>query len=170
MRFFWAWPAPDPRALVSGAELKGALVLTLIKLAPSGALAELFASQEGVGSQLKSALPILGIVFGALYLIAVGFAAVMILRVTRAAARLSRGARAVAAGDLGHRIPVKRRDQLGDLAVSFNAMTESVRGMLGAVADKERLAREMVLAREIQESLLPPRELTSGPLALVAHF
>jgi serine phosphatase RsbU (regulator of sigma subunit) len=169
-RLFWAWPVPDPRAFSSGAEFKGAIVLTVIKLAPSGALAELFAPQEGVGRQFNGALRIVGIVFASLYLLAVGFAAAMILRVTRAAARLSRGARAVAAGDLGHRIPVKRRDQLGDLAVSFNAMTESVRGMLGAVAEKERLAREMDLAREIQSSLLPPRELTSGPLALVAHF
>jgi serine phosphatase RsbU (regulator of sigma subunit) len=169
-RFLWMWVAGAPRALDSGAELKGALVVVLIKLSPSGAVADLFAPQEGVGRQFKGALRIVGIVFGALYLIAVGFAAVMILRVTRAAARLSRGARAVAAGDLRHRIPVKRRDQLGDLAVSFNAMTESVRGMLGAVAEKERLAREMDLAREIQSSLLPPRELTSGPLALVAHF
>ncbi len=112
----------------------------------------------------------MGTVFGALYLIAVGFAAVMILRIATAAGRLTRGARAVAAGDLDHRIPVKRRDQLGDLAVSFNAMTESVRGMLSDVAEKERLAGEMELAREIQESLLPPRELTSGPLAVVAHF
>ena len=169
-RLFWAWPFQDPTAFGSGAELKDAVVLTVIKLAPRGALAELFAPQEGVGREFKGALRILGIIFGALYLVAVGFAAAMILRVARAAGRLTRGARAVAAGDLDHRIPVKRRDQLGDLAVSFNAMTESVRGMLGAVAEKERLAREMVLAREIQESLLPPRELTSGPLVVVAHF
>ncbi len=170
VRLFWAWPIPGPRAFASGAELKGAIVLTVIKLAPRGALAELFAPQEGVGREFKTMLRAVGIVFGSLYLIAVGFAVVMILRIARATARLTRGARAVAAGDLAYRIPVKRRDQLGDLAVSFNAMTESVRGMLGEVAEKERLAREMDLAREIQQSLLPPRELTSGPLALVAHF
>ena len=170
VRLFWAWPTSGTRAFASGAELKDAIVLTVIKLAPRGALAELFAPQEGVGREFKTMLRVVGIVFGSLYLIAVGFAVVMILRIARATARLTRGARAVAAGDLAHRIPVKRRDQLGDLAVSFNAMTESVRGMLGEVAEKERLAREMDLAREIQESLLPPRELTSGPLALVAHF
>ena len=170
VRLMWAWPHPGPRAFATGVKLKGAMVLTLIKLAPSGALTELFAPQEGVGREFRVALRVLGIVFGSLYLIAVGFAAALVLRVTRAAGRLSRGARAVAAGDLGHRIPVKRHDQLGDLAVSFNAMTESVRGMLGAVAEKERLAGEMTLARQIQESLLPPRELTSGPLTVVAHF
>jgi len=109
-------------------------------------------------------------VFGSIYLVAVGFAAVMILRVTRSTARLTRGARAVAQGDLETRIPVKRRDQLGDLAVSFNAMTESVGTMLAHVAEKERMAREMELAREIQESLLPPSELSSGPLSVWAHF
>ncbi|TAM48696.1 MAG: HAMP domain-containing protein [Acidobacteria bacterium] len=170
VRLFWAWPTTDPRAFESGAELKDAIVLTVIKLAPRDALAELFAPQEGVGREFKRMLRIVGIVFGALYLVAVGFAAVMILRIATAAGRLTRGARAVAAGDLAHRIPVKRRDQLGDLAVSFNAMTESVHGMLSDVAEKERLAGEMELAREIQESLLPPSELTSGALAVVAHF
>ena len=32
------------------------------------------------------------------------------------------------------------------------------------------MAREMELAREIQESLLPPSELSSGPLSVWAHF
>ena len=119
---------------------------------------------------VATVLGIIGVVFGSIYLIAVGFAAVMILRVTRATARLTRGARAVARGDLEHRVPVKRRDQLGDLAVSFNSMTESVRTMLVQVAEKERMAREMELAREIQESLLPPSELSAGPLSVWAHF
>ncbi len=170
IRFPWIWVVGTPRALDSGAELKGAHVVAVIKLSPGGAVADLFGPRDKIGGGFTSVLRVVGIVFGSLYLVAVGFAVVMILRVTRAAARLSRGARAVAAGDLGYRIPVKRRDQLGDLAVSFNAMTESVRGMLSQVAEKERLAREMDLAREIQESLLPPRELESGPLAVVAHF
>ena len=170
IRLLWVWVTGAPRALSSGAELKDGLVVALIKLAPAGALADLFGPRDKAGNDLTRVMVVMGAFFGALYLVAVGFAAVMILRIAVAAGRLTRGARAVAAGDLGHRIPVKRHDQLGDLAVSFNAMTESVRGMLSDVAEKERLAGEMELAREIQESLLPPRELTSGPLAVVAHF
>lgn len=49
---------------------------------------------------------------------------------------------------------MKRHDQLGDLASSFNQMTTSVQDTVRQVADRERLARELELAREIQESLL----------------
>jgi serine phosphatase RsbU (regulator of sigma subunit) len=169
-RLVWIWTAKRPRALDTGEELKSTLSLAVIKLSPRGAIEDLFGPSEKVGNEAKTMLLILGAVFGSIYLVAVGFTAVMILRVTRSTARLTRGARAVARGGLETRIPVKRHDQLGELAVSFNAMTESVRTMLTHVAEKERMAREMELAREIQSSLLPPSELSSGPLSVWAHF
>jgi sigma-B regulation protein RsbU (phosphoserine phosphatase) len=42
--------------------------------------------------------------------------------------------------------------------------------MLVDVAEKERLARELELAREIQESLLPARHLRVGPVTVRATF
>jgi serine phosphatase RsbU (regulator of sigma subunit) len=169
-RLVWIWTGKAPRALESGEELKKAVSLALIKLSPRGAVEDLFGPSEKVGNEAKTMLLVLGAVFGSIYLVAVGFAAVMILAITRATARLTRGARAVARGDLETRVPVKRHDQLGELAVSFNAMTESVKTMLVQVAEKERMARELELAREIQSSLLPPSELSSGPLSVWAHF
>jgi sigma-B regulation protein RsbU (phosphoserine phosphatase) len=97
-------------------------------------------------------------------------AATIILSITRSVRRLSAGAAAVERGNLDHRVPVKRRDQLGDLARSFNHMTDSVQSMLAAVAEKERLAHELELAREIQESLLPARFLELGPVSVNASF
>ena len=73
-------------------------------------------------------------------------------------------------GNLDYRIPVKRNDQLGDLGRSFNHMTESVQSMLADVAEKERLAKELELAREIQESLLPEKYLEFGPVSVRATF
>jgi len=169
MQFLWLWLVESPRAWGDGVEEKARVVI-LIKVSVRSAIESFFGSSKSLGSEVATFFRVIGIVFGSLYLIAVGFAAVMILRVTRSTARLTRGARAVAAGDLDHRIRVKRHDQLGDLAVSFNSMAGSVRGMLAQVAEKERLAREMELAREIQESLLPPTEMTAGPLSVWAHF
>jgi sigma-B regulation protein RsbU (phosphoserine phosphatase) len=97
-------------------------------------------------------------------------AATLILSITRSTSRLTTGARAIEKGDLDHRVPVKRRDQLGDLARTFNHMTGSVQSMLADVAEKERLARELELAREIQESLLPARYLEVGPVSVQATF
>jgi sigma-B regulation protein RsbU (phosphoserine phosphatase) len=65
---------------------------------------------------------------------------------------------------------VKRHDQLGDLARTFNHMTDSVQSMLADVAEKERLARELELAREIQESLLPASHFEVGPISVRATF
>ncbi len=171
LRTLWIWIAGTPRDAGTGKAIDHARVLAVIKLSPHGAFADLFGSSDRLNSEIRGhrqgPWPASSRM---IYLIAVGFAVVMILRVTRATARLTRGARAVARGDLEQRIPVKQRDQLGDLAMSFNAMTASVKTMLVQVAEKERMAREMELAREIQSSLLPPSELSSGPLSVWAHF
>jgi serine phosphatase RsbU (regulator of sigma subunit) len=169
-RLNWVWLGPTPRALETGKEATHTLVVTLIKLSPKGAIAELFGPADKLSGEVKAMFTVMTAVFGTVYLIAVGFAAIMILRVTRATARLSRGARALAGGRLDHRIPVTRHDQLGDLAGSFNTMAESVRTMLAQVAESERMTREVELAREIQSSLLPPLEFSSGPLSVWAHF
>lgn len=63
--------------------------------------------------------------------------------------------------DFTHRIEVRTRDQLGELAVSFNAMTSSIQHLLQEQAEKQRLQEELRIARDIQASLLP-----RGPLRL----
>jgi sigma-B regulation protein RsbU (phosphoserine phosphatase) len=170
MQFLWLWFAETPYRWQDGTVDSGRHLVVLIKVRVAGAFDDFFGSPKSLGAEATTFFRVLGIVFGSIYLVAVGFAALIILAVTRATARLTRGARTVARGDLDHRIPVKKRDQLGELAVSFNAMTESVKTMLVQVAEKERMAREMELAREIQESLLPPSELSAGPLSVWAHF
>ncbi|PID79203.1 hypothetical protein CSA17_06110 [bacterium DOLJORAL78_65_58] len=72
---------------------------------------------------------------------------------------LHRGTRALAQGELDTTIDIPNEDEFGDLAASFNEMTVAIRqGRRDALA-KERLTREMETAREIQERLLPGREL-----------
>ena len=62
--------------------------------------------------------------------------------------------------DFTHAIPVRARDQLGELADSFNVMTGEVTRLLSDVAQKERLEQEFATAREIQMKLLPQGPLT----------
>lgn len=45
---------------------------------------------------------------------------------------LSQGVQAVAAGDLEHKVPASRRDELGELAAAFNSMTDRIRTMLSS--------------------------------------
>ena len=72
---------------------------------------------------------------------------------------LFEGTERVRRGDFTHRISIRARDQLGELAASFNSMTASVEDLLRVQAEKERLAEELRIAHEIQMSLLP-----QGPL------
>jgi len=153
-----------------GAEIKERRAVSLLRTSVLAAWRDFTSSKYEAGGGFLVALKVMGAFCAALYAIAVAIAAVQILTITRSTARLTRGAREVARGNLDHRIPVKRRDQLGDLAVSFNAMSESVKAMLVQVTEKERLARELELAREIQEGLLPPASTRHGDLSVFAHF
>jgi len=81
--------------------------------------------------------------------------------ITGSVHELFEGTEHVRQGDFTHRIEVTTRDQLGELAESFNAMTGSIEDLLQQAAEKKRLEEELRIARQIQMSLLP-----SGPLAM----
>lgn len=76
-------------------------------------------------------------------------------RITRSVHDVYQGILALQKGDLTHKIPVRRNDQLGLLAHSFNQMSSSVQGLLEEVVEKERLEQELEIAREVQATLFP---------------
>jgi sigma-B regulation protein RsbU (phosphoserine phosphatase) len=78
------------------------------------------------------------------------------------------GTQRVQLGDFSHRIRVKTRDQLGELADSFNDMTGSIEALLRQAEEKKRLEEELRIAREIQMSLLPRGPLSLPGLAVTA--
>jgi sigma-B regulation protein RsbU (phosphoserine phosphatase) len=72
-------------------------------------------------------------------------------------------------GDFSHRIAVKARDQLGELADSFNTMTSRLSGLLAQMAEKKRLEEELRIARNIQMSLLPQGPVRMPGLEMTAN-
>ncbi len=66
--------------------------------------------------------------------------AVMTRRVTQQIERMAVVAEAVAGGDLAGRVEVVGRDEVGRLATSFNAMTESLRRTLAELSQQRALA------------------------------
>ena len=82
---------------------------------------------------------------------------------------LFEGTERIRQGDFTHRIPIRRRDQLGELADSFNSMTASVEDLLQQKAEKERLAQELKVARNIQMSLLPQGPVRMPGLAVTGY-
>jgi len=166
----WFRVVVDVVDLGSGEPIEGASLLALLRTSPKNVWRDFTLSRYELGTHIWGILAGLGLFFLIGYGLALAVATMMILSITRSVKRLSSGAIEVDRGNLDHRVPVKRHDQLGDLARSFNQMTGSVQSMLSDVAEKERLAQELELAREIQESLLPARHLEVGPLTVRATF
>jgi HAMP domain-containing protein len=92
-----------------------------------------------------------------IYMMATAFAAVLIFSISRAVNRIEKGTKAVERGDFSYRINMKPRFQLGEMAQSFDRMTESIASLLAKVAEKERLQSEIDIAASIQRNLLPRR-------------
>ena len=117
-------------------------------------------------------LILLAVVAG-LFLIIQAVAFVMGLTLARSITgsvhELFAGTERVRRGDFGHKIAIRSRDQLGELAGSFNSMTASIEGLLLEKAEKERLEQELRIARSIQMSLLPQGPLQMPGLSLSGH-
>jgi len=97
-------------------------------------------------------------IFGVGILLSLAGSVPLAAGVTRPVSDLVRGARRIERGDYGHPVEVKRRDELGTLAASFNAMMkglserDQVRDLLGRVVApevaEELLSKEIVLGGE----------------------
>ena len=104
------------------------------------------------------------------YFLAVMFAAVLIYSITRAVNRIEKGTKAVERGDFSYRIAMRPHNQLGEMAQSFDRMTESIAGLLANVAEKERLQSEIAIAATIQRNLLPKEGPLFRGVSFSAHF
>jgi sigma-B regulation protein RsbU (phosphoserine phosphatase) len=88
--------------------------------------------------------------------------------VTGAVHRLYEATLRVREGDFAHRIEVKGKDQLAELAHSFNTMTERMQHLLVVAKEKERLQSEIEIAREVQNQLYPKKVPDIKTLRLTA--
>ncbi len=102
-----------------------------------------------------------GVGFG---LIALVFAGSLPLAagMTRHLRSLMAGAQKIAKGDLSARIPVRSRDEFGELAGAFNQMAEDLATHQKLLVEQERLHRELELCRQIQTGILPCEPLRMG--------
>ncbi|HSL21873.1 MAG TPA: SpoIIE family protein phosphatase [Vicinamibacterales bacterium] len=114
-----------------------------------------------LGDAILLVLGTIAALFVVIQLVALTMGVALARSITGAVHELFAGTERVRHGDFTHRIRVTTNDQLGELAHSFNQMTESIEHLLQTEAEKKRLEEELRIAREIQMSLLP-----RGPLAM----
>jgi serine phosphatase RsbU (regulator of sigma subunit) len=138
-------------------------------------VSSLFQFYFGAGSDryvriLVNVIASLAVMLLFIYMIAALFASVLIFSISRAVNRIEKGTKAVERGDFSYRISMKPHNQLGEMAQSFDRMTESIATLLTNVAEKERLQSEIAIAASIQRNLLPKEGPQFRGVSFSAHF
>lgn len=121
------------------------------------------------GQLLLAVLALVGALFLIIQFVALVIGFVLARQITGAVHDLFTGTEHLRHRDFGHQIPVRARDQLGELAESFNEMTGEITTLLEENAEKERLEQELRTARDIQMKLLPQGPLVVPGLAVTAY-
>jgi serine phosphatase RsbU (regulator of sigma subunit) len=158
------WPTGEPESASVGILINTFEVYDRLSVESPVRLA----GQMSFGQLLLLVLAVVGILFLIIQFVALVIGFVLARQITGAVHDLFTGTLHVRAGNFGHQIPVRARDQLGELAESFNLMTHEVTTLLGEMAEKGRLEQEMFAAREIQQKLLPHGPLRVTGLAVTA--
>lgn len=137
--------------------------IQLLQGATRGLDEPLALNDQPLGSSLFVVLVELGILFILIECAALLLGIRLARSITRSVEALSRGTERVRGGHFGHRVEVTSRDQLGQLATSFNIMTAKIADNLDRIQRAAVLEQEMETAREAQALLLPPEGSVSVP-------
>jgi sigma-B regulation protein RsbU (phosphoserine phosphatase) len=122
----------------------------------SAVLSVVFNSRAGLAQELMEVILIAGlVVFVLVEAICWMIGITMTRNITGAVHHLYDGTQRIMHGDFSHRIEVRGKDQLAELGVSFNRMTENLAHLLTVAKEKERLQSEIEIAREVQNQLYP---------------
>ncbi len=126
------------------------------------------AGDVSLASVFLLGLTAIGVMFLTIEAVALVMGFALAKSITGAVHELFTGTERVRRGDLTHRIRVDTKDQLGELAESFNAMTGSIADLLTQAEEKRRLEEELRIARDIQMSLLPEGPASVPGLSVTA--
>jgi sigma-B regulation protein RsbU (phosphoserine phosphatase) len=140
------WKTGDSQELGAGVQ---------VRTRPSVLYRHLFAELGSFATGVEYILLGAAVFFAIIELVAIGIGTRMTRTVTAAVAQLHDATKHVDRGDFSHRIPVKSHDQLAELALSFNSMTESIEKLILEQKEKQRLENELAIAQEVQDQLFP---------------
>ncbi len=152
-RMVWWWTLLEARNYRTGSRDLGAFSVFYV---PVKVLYQTYLSGKyNQGEVLLRVMYVLVGLFVVVELVSVFIGVNISRRITGSIHDLYQGTMALQSGDLQHRIPVRRKDQLGLLAHSFNQMASSMTRLLEEVSEKKRLEQELEIAREVQATLFP---------------
>jgi len=140
-------------------ETRSGTVVASMQLSIGEMYGRMAAAQGAIGQGLLLVLLAIGVLFLIIEAIALVAGLALARSITGSVHELFTGTERVRLGDFTHKIAIRARDQLGELAESFNSMTSSIEELLRVEREKKRLEDELRIAHDIQMSLLP-----QGPL------
>jgi serine phosphatase RsbU (regulator of sigma subunit) len=165
----WMERAGILRSLANGETAADGVAVSLAA-SPRGLFRALLSTSEQADSSAWLALAGVSVLLFEIWAVAAAVAIFMIYGLSRAVNRLSRATEAIGRGDFSFRIPGRRRDQLGELQRSFNEMAAHLGELVGTAAQKEALDKELALARQVQQDLLPESVGDRSGVDIAAHF
>ena len=133
--------------------------LVRVQTRPSVLYSRLFAALGDFAKGVEFILLGIAIVLAIIELLALVIGTSLTRSITGSVAQLYKATQHVDRGDFSHRIPIRSRDQLAELANSFNKMTASIERLVLEQKEKQRLENELVIAQEVQAQLFP-REIS----------
>ena len=165
---FWAQtlaPAHDLAGEAPDTELA-----TFLNATPRTVHRQVVSSDAEIDTAAWGALVAIALLLLDIYVVAMIMAVFLIYGLSRAVNRLSKATAAVQEGDFSARIPVRRRDQVGQMQRDFNKMAASLEELVAAAAQKESLEKELQIARELQQNLLPASLTTTEGVEIASYF
>ncbi len=149
------FPTPLPVVDWKSGDRSPAGALASVRTRPSVLYTHLFAALGDLARGVEYILLGIFIFFAVIELVALIIGTRMTRTMTGAVAQLYDATKHVDQGDFSHRIPVKSEDQLAQLSLSFNSMTESIEKLILEQKEKQRLEGELAIAQEVQAQLFP---------------
>ncbi len=149
--------------------MKWSLALSLPTSQITGPVDQFSGKIEGAtqdtGKHITDQTTRLSTVFSLLFLAILLFVLLVSVSLSRVISRpvetLKEGATALGEGNLDFRVTIRSGDEFEDLGRSFNSMAEALKVNIAnlekTTAEKERYAREMEIAKNIQSSFLPEK-------------
>jgi sigma-B regulation protein RsbU (phosphoserine phosphatase) len=134
---------------------RSAPVLAAFSLRPSELNRNFLTSVGALGPILVDVLLAAGGIFLLIEIGALITGIVLTRTITGSIGELYSATLSVRRGDFSRRIPVKKKDQLGDLTESFNEMSASVSELIDEQGRRQRLENEISIASDVQQQLFP---------------
>lgn len=127
-------------------------------------------SQAAIDEVIRNAVT--QIIILAIIFIVVGVLVTLVLVsvIVRPIKALEQGAEIIGQGNLDFNIAVKSNDEIGNLASSFNQMTNDLKHAQKNLIEKEKMEQELETARKIQAVLLPKANPDVPGFEIVSYY